>query len=92
MELHRDADANFVAQPAWEWGGGFVHIIDANATVRGKACFPSVSSAWFLVWVGLVVGLLLRTGIHRVCGRERFKGFWCPLGTSDLFLVHKRKP
>ena len=64
---------------------------------NGVPLFPMVS---YVDWSShgtpplrlLLVGLLLRTGFHRVRGREHLKGFWCLLGSSDQFLVHKRKP
>ena len=36
MELRHVADANIVMQPTWERGGGFVHIVDADAMVQGS--------------------------------------------------------
>ena len=45
-----------------------------DVMVQRNAYFPSFSFAWFPVQVGLLAGLLLRTGIHRVHDRERFEG------------------
>jgi len=45
-----------------------------DVMVQGNAYFPSFSFAWFPVQVGLLAGLLLCTGIHRVRYRERFEG------------------